>query len=317
MLSIICIVLAIVFLVIFVSAYLSAHDSAMKKRFQRLGIYTVGGLLVVGLLAGMFVTIDAGNRGVLLRFGKVAGVMGEGLNVKLPFIDVVEQMSVKTQLFESKASAASKDLQDVITTIAVNYKLRPESVGEVYSTIGRSYIDTIAKPSIQEVVKSITSKFNAEDLILNREEVKTAIADELTKRLAERNIIAEAVNITDFQFSEEFTKAIESKVVAVQKVLEAENKLRQVEVEARQAEQKAKGEAAAAIATAEGQGKAITIVTDAQVEANKKIAESLNKDVLQYILIDRLGKDIKVIVIPAGQNLALGDIGNLGSVVTP
>jgi prohibitin 2 len=314
MLSTVCLVLAVIALVVFVSAYLGVREHSVKQRFKRMGIISVGGLVIVGLLAGMFVTIDAGNRGVLLRFGKVAGVMGEGLNVKLPFIDVVEEMSVKTQLFESKATAASKDLQDVITTIAVNYKLKPEAVGIVYSTIGRSYIDTIARPSIQEVVKSITSGFNAEDLILKRTEVKAEITTELTKRLAERNIIAEAVNITDFQFSSEFTKAIESKVVAVQKVLEAENKLRQVEVEARQAEQKAKGEAAAAIAAAEGQGRAITIVTDAQVEANKKISDSLTREVLQYILIDRLGQDIKVIVIPAGQDLALGDIG---SIVTP
>jgi prohibitin 2 len=314
MLSTICIVLAVICLVLFALAYLSTHDVAMKKRFKRFGIYSVGGFLIIGILAGMFLTIDAGNRGVLLRFGKVAGVMGEGLNVKMPYIDNVEQMSVKTQLFESKATSASKDLQDVVTTIAVNYKLKPEAVGEIYSTIGRNYIDTIARPSIQEVVKSITSRFNAEDLILKREEVKTQIALELTKRLAERNIIAETVNITDFQFSTEFTKAIEAKVVAVQKVLEAENKLKQVEVEARQAEQKAKGEAAAAIASAEGQARAITIVTDAQVEANNKIAGSLNKDVLQYILIDRLGKEIKVIVIPAGQDLALGDIG---SITTP
>ena len=314
MLSTIFIVLAAIALVVFLSAYLGAQERGVKQRFKRMGIFIVGGLIVIGILSGMFLTVDAGNRGVLLRFGKVAGVLGEGLNVKLPFIDKVEQMSVKTHLFESKASAASKDLQDVITTIAVNYKLKPEAVGIVYSTIGRSYIETIAQPCIQEVVKSVTSGFDAEDLILKRAEVKTEITNELTKRLAERNIIAEAVNITNFEFSTEFTNAIESKVVAVQKVLEAENKLRQVEVEARQAEQKAKGEAAAAIAAAEWQGRAITIVTDAQVEANKKIAESLNKDVLQYILIDRLGKDIKVIVTPAGQNLALGDIG---SIVTP
>lgn len=311
MLSVVFIVLAVIAIVVFGLAYVGIHDKNAKRRMRLIGISVVGVLVVMGLLAGMFVTVNAGNRGVLLRFGKVAGVLGEGLNVKMPFIDAVEQMSVKTQLFESKATSASKDLQDVITTIAVNYKLKPEAVGIVYSTIGRSYIDTIARPSIQEVVKSITSRFNAEDLILKRTEVKAEITIELTRRLAERNILAEDVNITDFQFSSEFTKAIESKVVAVQKVLEAENRLRQVEVEARQAEQKAKGEAAAAIAAAEGQGRAITIVTDAQVEANKKISESLNKDVLQYILIDRLGDDIKVIVIPAGQDLALGDIGSL------
>jgi len=303
------IILAIIAAVTFMSLYSSAREKAQRKLLKNVGIVVVCVILFIGFVASSLVTIDAGNRGVLLRFGKVSGVMGEGLNAKVPFIDSVVQMSVKTQLFEAKATSASLDLQDVVTTIAVNYKLKPEMAGEVYRTIGLNYIDTIAQPAIQEVVKSVTSRYNAEDLILKRQTVKVEITNDLTARLAERGIISETVNITDFQFSSEFTTAIESKVVAVQKVLEAENKLRQVEVEARQAEQKAKGEAAAAIAAAEGQAKSIAIVTEAQVAANEKLAPSLNKDVLQYILLDRLSNDIKVIVIPAGQNLALGDIG--------
>jgi prohibitin 2 len=297
------IILAVIAGIIFVTMYSSARDGAHKKQLKIIGTVVVCCLLAIGFLGGSVVTIDAGNRGVLLRFGKVSGVMGEGLNTKVPFIDSVVQVSVKTLVFEAKATSASLDLQDVVTTIAVNYKLNPEMVGEVYRTIGMSYIDTIARPAIQEVVKSVTSRYNAEDLILKRQTVKTEITNDLTARLAERGIISEMVNITDFQFSSQFTGAIEAKVVAVQ------NKLRQVEVEARQAEQKAKGEAAAAIAAAEGQAKSIAIVTEAQVAANLKLAPSLTKDVLQYILIDRMGTDIKVIVIPAGQNLALGDIG--------
>jgi prohibitin 2 len=303
------IALAIIAALIFSSLYFAARTVPHKRQLKRIGVIVVCCILAIGFIAGSVVTVDAGHRGVLLRFGKVSGVLGEGLNAKIPFIDSVVQMSVKTQLFEAKATSASLDLQDVVTTIAVNYKLKPELVGEVYRTIGTRYIETIAQPAIQEVVKSVTSRYNAEDLILKRQTVKVEITNDLTARLAERGIISETVNITDFQFSSEFTTAIEAKVVAVQKVLEAENKLRQVEVEARQAEQKAKGEAAAAIAAAEGQAKSIEIVTEAQVAANLKLAPSLNKDVLQYILIDRMGEDIKVVVIPSGQDLALGDIG--------
>lgn len=265
-------------------------------------------LIVLGIALGSFVTVPAGERGVLLRFGKVAGVLDEGLNMKFPMIDAVERMSVKTQLFEAKAESASRDLQDVTTTVAVNYKIRPELVGEIFRTIGKDYIEKIAHPIVQETVKSISAEYNAEDMILRRSDVKREITEILTQRLNERGIIAESVNITNFQFSDEFTKAIESKVVAVQSVLEAENKLKQVEVEARQAEQKAKGEAAANIAAAQGQAQSIAIVTEAQVKSNQDIKDSLTKEVLQYILIDRLGDDIKVVVIPQGQDFTLGDI---------
>jgi prohibitin 2 len=265
-------------------------------------------LIVLGIAIGSFVTIPAGERGVLLRFGKVSGILNEGLNMKIPVIDAVERMSVKTQLFEAKAESASRDLQDVTTTVAVNYKIRPDLVGEIFRTIGIDYIDKIAHPIVQETVKSISAEYNAEDMILRRSDVKKEITDILTLRLNERGIIAESVNITNFQFSDEFTKAIESKVVAVQSVLEAENKLKQVEVEARQAEQKAKGEAAANIATAQGQAQSISIVTEAQVKSNRDIKDSLTKEVLQYILIDRLGDDIKVMVIPQGQDFTLGNI---------
>ncbi|GAH67607.1 unnamed protein product, partial [marine sediment metagenome] len=107
------------------------------------------------------------------------------------------------------------------------------------------------------------------------------------------------------QFSETFTAAIESKVAAEQAVLEARNKLERVKVEAEQREEEARGEANARIAKAEGEAKYIQIVTDAQVAANESIAGSLTPEILQYILLDRLGEDIKIIVIPSGQNLDL------------
>lgn len=267
------------------------------------------GVWVLGIFLASFVAIPAGERGVILRFGKVAGVMDEGLNMKIPLVDSVVNMSVKTELFEAKAAAASKDLQDIETTVAVNYRLDPAKAGDVYRTIGTDYIQKIAYPAVQEVVKQVSAEYNAEDVILKRASVKAEITLQLTERLAERGIIAETVNITNFEFSEEFTRAIESKVVAVQKVLEAENVLKQIEVEARQAEQKAKGEAAANIAVAEGKAKSIEIVTAAQVAANESIADSLNAEVLQYIFYDRLGEDIKVIVIPQNTALTLGDIG--------
>ncbi|MFH0846829.1 MAG: prohibitin family protein [Chloroflexota bacterium] len=264
------------------------------------------GLIAGGLLLDCFATIPAGHRGVVIRFSAVTGkILDEGLQMKLPFIESVVEMSVQTQKVEANATSASRDLQDVQTTIALNWHLDPNMAGEVYRSLGLSFIDRIAAPAIQETVKQITAKYIAEDLILKRDEVKAAFTESLSNRLLARGIFIETVSITNFQFSNTFIAAIEAKVAAEQAVLEAKNKLERVKVEAQQTEAQAIGEANARIAKANGEAEYIRIVTDAQVAANKAVAASLTPEVLQYILLDRLGEDIKIMVIPSGQGLNL------------
>jgi len=261
----------------------------------------IGSLLIVlSLILGSMVQIPAGHRGVVLQFGGVTGtVLDEGLQWKVPFIQSVKKMEVRTQKYETSATSASEDLQIVSTTVALNYHLEPEEADEVYKTLGREYISRIADPAIHETVKQITATFIAEDLILKRATVKAQIEDSLRDRLSARGVRVEAVSITDFQFSDTFTAAIEAKVAAEQAVLEAENKLLRVRVEAEQREAEAKGEAQARIEQALGEAQFIETVTAAQVAANNAIRESLTPSVLQYIFLDRLGEDIQVLVVPS------------------
>jgi prohibitin 2 len=263
-------------------------------------------IIVISIVAGAFTAVPAGHRGVVIRFSAVTGtVLQEGLQTKVPFIDSVVMMDVRTDKYEVAAAAASRDLQDVSTTIALNWRLEPTRTAEIYRTLGMDYAGRITAPAVQEVVKQVTARHRAEDLITNREMVRNEIAEELTTRLLERGIITEAVSITEFRFNETFVAAVEAKVAAEQAVLQAQFTLEQVKIEAQQREEKERGEANARIAKAEGEAEYIRVVTDAQVAANNAIAESLSPEVLQYILLDRLGDDIKVIVIPSGQGLDL------------
>lgn len=263
-------------------------------------------LIVISIIAGSFTAVPAGHRGVVIRFNAVTGtVLQEGLRVKLPFLDSVIMMSVRTEKYETAAASASRDLQDVSTTIALNWRLDPTKTAEIYRTLGLEYIPRIAAPAVQEVIKQVTARHPAEDLILKREIVRNEIAELLAARLLERGIITEAVSITEFRFSPTFVAAIEAKVAAEQAVWESINKLERVKVEAQQREAEAKGEAAARIARAQGEAEYIRVVTDAQVAANNAITKTLTPQVLQYILLDRLGEDIKLMVIPAGQGLDL------------
>jgi regulator of protease activity HflC (stomatin/prohibitin superfamily) len=276
---------------------------------RRVGRIVVGlgvAAILISLIAGAFTTIPAGNVGVIIRFSGVTGrVLNQGLQTKAPFIDSVVKMSVKTQIYEATATAASQDLQDVKTSIALNYHLNSDSAVDVYKTLGLNYIETIASPAIQETVKEVTAKFPAEDLILRRDAVKGAITDGLINRLVGRGIVVETISITNFEFSSVFTAAIEAKVAALQAVLEAQNKLERVKVEAQQAEAQAKGLAAARIAQANGEAEYIRVITEAQINANKAIADTLTPEVLQYILLDRLGENVQLMVVPGEQGLDL------------
>lgn len=278
--------------------------SSDLRRFTPLGL--------IGMVVGVFLTIIAivprGTVGVEMQFGAVTGgYRTQGLQFKSPVVKL-QIVNVQTQKEEVVATAASKDLQDVSTTIALNYHLNPASAPEVYRDLGLDYIVKIADPAIQETVKQVTARHNAEDLIIRREVIKAEITEELANRLAPRGITVEALSITNFQFSAVFTAAIEAKVSALQAVFEAQNKLERVRVEAQQREAQALGEANAVIKEAEGRARAIQIITDAQVAANKLIVGTLNPEMLQYIFLDRLGKEIKVIVIPQGQNFVLPDL---------
>src|SRR3990167_4549779 len=133
-----------------------------KRRERRAAAIVTTCLVAMSLFALLFTVISlvpAGSRGVVMRFNTTTGrVLNEGLQFKNP-VDKIILMNVKTQLYTVEATAASKDLQDVATSIGLNYKVMPDQTATIYRTIGMDYIEVIAHPLIQETVKEITAKF--------------------------------------------------------------------------------------------------------------------------------------------------------------
>jgi len=201
-------------------------------------------IIILIMLSSSFTIVEAGNRGVLLQLGAVQStVFSEGLHFKIPFIQSVVQVDIRVQKAESEESAASKDLQTVSTRVAVNYHLNEQTVNKLYQSVGLNYEDKIIKPAISEALKSITAKYTAEELVSKRSEVSMAVKENLTKKLAQYNMILDEINITEFKFSEEYNKAIEQKQIAEQQALKAKLDLQRIEIEAKQKIEQAKAEA--------------------------------------------------------------------------
>jgi len=231
-----------------------------------IGVAIIALIVIAAIASASVQIVDAGHRGVLLHWNAVditQPPLEEGLHFVIPFQDQVVNMEVRTLLFVKGTASASKDLQTVTTEVTVNFAPDPNTINILYKEVGLNYQNRIIAPAVEEVVKQVTANYNAEELITKRSQVKNDIEFEITKRLNIFNIQTQVISITDFQFSDLFSRAIESKVEAEQKAQKAENDLIRIEVEARQAEAQAIGIAKANIAQAEGEAEAIRVINAA------------------------------------------------------
>ncbi|MBI5074949.1 MAG: prohibitin family protein [Nitrospirae bacterium] len=191
-----------------------------------------------------FVVVSAGERGVVLNFGAVQdAVLGEGLHLRVPFMQKVIMIDVRIQKSQTDAESVSKDLQDTKSTIAVNYHSSPDKVNKIYQTIGVSFKERVIDPAVQEVVKAITARYTAVELITQREKVRNEIKDLLKQRLITYDIVVDDFSIVNFRFSQQFEAAIESKQTAEQLALKAQRDLERIKIEADQKIASAKAEA--------------------------------------------------------------------------
>ena len=220
----------------------------LKEKLLAVSVPVILILLVIFLILALsaFRIVGAGERGVKMTFGKPSmDVLDEGIHFKIPVVQSIKKLEVRTQKIETDADSASRDLQDVQTTIALNFHLVPDSVPRLYQQLGTDYKSRIIDPAIQESVKSVSARFTAEELIARRPEVREGIRIELTEKLAKYNIQVDDFNIVNFQFSEEFNKAIEQKVTAEQLKLKAERDLERILIEKEQKIAQAQAEAEA------------------------------------------------------------------------
>lgn len=188
-----------------------------------------------------FRVVGVGQVGIVTQFGNINREVGSGIALKLPWpMESLTKMDVKQQKEQQDTSAATKDLQSVTTTIAVNYHLTPKTARDVYQNVGTKYSDVVIDPIIQEAVKSITAQYNAEELISKRSNVELALNDKLTSKLTNRGISVDNVSIVNFKFSAAFDAAIEQKQVAQQNAQKAAYDLQTAQQQAQSQDVKAK-----------------------------------------------------------------------------
>ena len=265
--------------------------------------WVVLGVVAVILLmtaVSSFTAVPAGHTGVITQLGAVStNILSEGFHLKTPFITKVIPINNQVKKVDVDASSASKDLQTLKSTISLNYRVDKGSSASLYKNVGENYEDVIIRPAIQECVKAVTARYTAEELITKRqtvgEEMRTLVSDKIDTY----GLRVEIFNIINFDFSDEFNRAIEAKQTAQQNALRAQQELEKVKVDAQQKVEEARAEATATREKA-----------DAEAYAIEKIQQQLARDptYIQYLLVTNWdGK--QPLVVGSGESIL--DIGRL------
>jgi len=243
--------------------------------------WAIAALAAGFIAANAFTIVPAGHTGVVLTLGEVSSnPLSEGFHVKAPFVQTVEKMSNKIQVYQTDASAVSRDLQTVKSTIAVNYRLVSDMTPKMYKDTGMEYETILMMPVVQECMKSATAKYNAEQLITEREAVSNEVKASLDEKLNGYGVYIEKFNIVNFDFSKEFNEAIEAKQVAEQNLLKTKTEQEQEKVVA-------KTDAEKKVIAANAEAEAILAQANAQAEANRLLEESLSSKVIAYEQIQK------------------------------
>ncbi|MEG3955813.1 prohibitin family protein [Microcoleus sp. herbarium2] len=241
-------------------------------------------IVFLAILSKFFVIVNAGERGVLMQFGKVQEqVLGEGLHLIVPTVYSVKKLSVRVQKQESSAEASSKDLQDVFTDVALNWHIIPSEANAIFQQIGdeKEVVARIIAPAVEEVLKAVIAKYTAEEIITKRGEVKAAVDEFLTLRLLTYHIAVDDISLVHVHFSQRFSDAVEAKQIAEQEAKRGEFLALKAVKEAEAKVNLAKGEA----------------------EVQRLLQDNLTPELLERQAIEKWDGKLPLIVGDGGKNL--------------
>ncbi len=257
-------------------------------------------ILAVIFLGSSFVVIPAGHTGVALTFGKVEDVvLQEGLHFKVPFVQKIVVVDNRIVKLDVNTEAFSKDLQTITTVVAVNYHVGKENSQTLYKNVGMGFEEVLITPAVNEVLKAVTAKYTAVELVSSRAEVSMLLDEGLNEKMNAYGIFINELNIINWDFSEEYINAVEAKQVAEQNLIKTRTEQEQALVIANTEAQKR-------VIAAEAQANEIKVLADANAESNRIITESISELLIKYQTVAKW--DGKLPTVMAGSDNMLIDI---------
>lgn len=243
----------------------------------KLGIHA--GLALFGLIMVLTYfplrSVPVGSRGVVQFMGHIERVTADGPVWVMPW-ERLDKFSVRAETAQvDKAPGATKDLQQVDTSLTIRYRINPNKVADVFENYSHdgdlsSYVQT----AVQEAFKAVTARYEATDLIAKRAQVSTEIQEALQAKLDKYSAVVVNIDMRNFEFNPQYMAAVNEKVTQEQKRLAAENQVKTINAEQQAKVAIAEAEANARKAKADGEKYATIAGAQATAESTRAIADA-------------------------------------------
>ncbi|MCM1333750.1 MAG: prohibitin family protein [Bacteroides sp.] len=248
-----------------------------KKNGGRIAAVVIVLALILVILFNCFTIVNEGFIGVKYRFGQIVNAnLGAGLNFCIPFVENIEQVDIREQVYATTEDAYTSDTQTVQELkLKLNYSYDKSMLSEIIREVGIGNVEQkLLVQNVAKITKNEIGKVKAEELVQSRSEVQLRIENELTPLLAEKGIIVQSFAIENLSFDDAFESSIQAKVIAAQDALKMENKTREEEEKGKQTVIAAQAEADSVKLAADAQAYAIEVVQE-KLESSPNYIEYL------------------------------------------
>ena len=238
-------------------------SAKQKKKINTIaGVALVASSLLALLIPSSFHQVEAGEVAVVKTLGKVNGIRMPGTYFDFYLFNDYIYFDTTIQKLEIRTSSYSSDAQTMDIEMTVQYKIDPTKAENILTEyISLDSLSQRIEKVADDNAKSILSKYTAMKIIETRASISPEVQEAVKLAIDEKYYATvTAVNLTNIDFTDEFEKSVEDKVIAEQQKEAAITKAEQ-ELEV------AKLTAQAKIVEAEGNAESQKIIARASAEA--------------------------------------------------
>jgi prohibitin 2 len=213
-----------------------------KTVARLIGIALLIFVVVIMASSGTYV-VHPGYRGVEVTMGQVSQAFKpEGFGFKAPMVTTIHPISIRQQTAEDKAECYSSDLQQIHIELRVLFRIPESSVVKLFQGYYGEPFESLIAPRVQEALKEVAALQSAEQIVKNREQLKTR-ALEIARKKVGTFLVVEDIVIQNITLTKDLENAIEKKMIQEQEAAKSKYLQQRAQIEADTAVIQAKGEA--------------------------------------------------------------------------
>ena len=231
---------------------------------------------------GTFYTVDEGHVGIVKRFSEAKHQVTPGLHFKVPFIDSVEEIEVRTRKNEERMTSATQEQMPLTVSVSVNWTVNRDSALDLFKKYGglSQFEQRILDPRFRSATKDAIPKFTAEQLIQNRSETIAMIEHNLIEEMKDFPVVVDNIQIENISLPEKYIKSIEIKQTEKNLAAAEKHKLARQKLEAMRAVNTADAEAQGILKVAKAEAEAVKLKGQAEAEAIEAKGRALRNNPL-------------------------------------